>query len=178
MRISNGASIGLGIGLAASAFVLIVGVGGVAGAAPAAQAALEGPPSMSDADSAIPPAIPAIPPAGAPAPADVTIGSDRDGSTVQLTLGQTLAINLDGNATTGFVWKLMDVDHTILHPDGAMTYTPTGYDPPRTGSGGVFTAHFTAVGVGGTLVQLVYRRPFESHPAKPFFVHVNVAPAP
>ena len=171
MRISNGSSIGLGIGLATGALVLIVGVGGVAGAAPAAQAALAGPASIPAADFA-------VAPVSALAPADATIGSAQDGATIPLTLGQTLAVNLAGNATTGFDWKLQGVDRTILHPDGDVTYTPTGYDPPLTGSGGIFTARFTAVRAGETLVSLVYVRPFESHPAKPFFVHVVVASAP
>jgi len=171
MRISNGASIGLGIGLAAGALVLIVGVGGVAGAAPAAQAALAGPASVLGADS-----IDVS--TDSPAPADVTIGSDRDGDTIPLTLGQTLAVNLAGNATTGFVWKQQGVDQTIVHPDGDVTYTPTVYDPPRPGTGGVFTARFTAVGTGEAVVRLDYVRPFESHPGRPFFVHVVVASAP
>ncbi len=145
--------------------------GGDADASPSmVPAAVSGPPTpMSAATGASP----------RPA-ADVTIGAAQNGGHVPLKTHQTLAIQLAGNPSTGYVWELEPgTDTAVLRPDGPVEYTAAQTSSPRPGQGGTFTARFTALRPGQTWVRLRYRRPWEK-PAKPaadnsFTAHVMVS---
>lgn len=205
MRIPTGVSAGLSLTLVSCGYLLLVGPGSVAGVASAAAGQGPGqgqeqgwgtdqnaghtanppadwpaaPPLRSAAGIPVTNATgPAVQPMSMPAPPDMTIGLDQNGDTVSLALGQTLIVALDGNATTGYVWELGRVKKKVLSTDGDVTYTPTPLATPQPGSGGVFTARITAVGLGQSYVKLVYDRPFEAGapPIKTFTVLVLVTP--
>ena len=202
MRIPTGVSAGLSLTLVSCGYLLIVGPGSVAGAISTAgqgpgqstdQNALRAanpptdwptaPPMRSSEGIPVTTATgPAVQPMNMPAPPDMTIGLDQNGDTISLALGQTLVVSLDGNATTGYVWERGRVKKKVLSTDGDVTYTPTSAPTslatPQPGSGGVFTARITAVGLGQGYVKLVYDRPFEADapPIKTFTVLVLVTP--
>jgi predicted secreted protein len=167
MRTSTGISAGLGTGIAAGLCLLMSGCGGGgrAGATPAASAA-PGAPVMA----------PVVQAPTAPGRPDVIADYGRNGSRVPLRLGQSLEIRLEGNPSTGNVWDLTQLDTDVLRRDTEVTYTPHPLATPRPGSGGVFTARFTAVRPGETDLRLVYHRPFDhgGTPGRTFGLHVTV----
>lgn len=87
----------------------------------------------------------------------VTINGGDAGTTVALDEGATLRIELEGNPTTGFEWEVSAVDEAILR------FEDSDFDPDSDadGSGGIVTLEFEAVGAGATLLELIYRPPWE-----------------
>ncbi len=88
-----------------------------------------------------------------------TLTSKDSGSSVQLAIGETLAVSLEGNPTTGYTWEVGEVDQNVLKQIGDMTYQA---DSNAIGAGGVMTFHFQAVATGQTRLKLIYHRPFET----------------
>jgi predicted secreted protein len=111
-----------------------------------------------------------------PGRADVVADYGRNGSRIPLRLGQTLEVRLEGNPSTGNVWDLIQLDTNVLRRDSEVTYTPHPVATPRPGSGGVFTAHFTAVRPGQTDLRFLYHRPFDhgGTPGRTFGLRVAV----
>jgi len=107
-----------------------------------------------------------------PQPA-VTLSEEDAGSTVELRVGDTMEVVLDGNPTTGFSWETVAVDASVLKQLGE-----PGFEPYTNliGSGGKFTFRFEAVASGQTLLRLVYHRPWETEvpPEETFEVTVVV----
>jgi inhibitor of cysteine peptidase len=103
----------------------------------------------------------------------VRLSEEDAGSTVQLRVGDTMEVVLDGNPTTGFLWETAAVDASVLNQLGE-----PGFEPYTSlmGSGGKFTFRFEAVASGQTLLKLVYHRPWEKDvpPEKTFEVTVTV----
>jgi inhibitor of cysteine peptidase len=105
--------------------------------------------------------------------AQATVNEADAGSTVELRVGDTMEVVLDGNPTTGFSWETAAVDASVLKQLGDPGFQP---DTSLLGSGGKFTFRFEAVGSGQTLVRLIYHRPWEKNvpPEKTFEVTVIV----
>jgi inhibitor of cysteine peptidase len=105
--------------------------------------------------------------------AAVTLTEEDAGSTVELRVGDTMEVVLDGNPTTGFSWETAAIDESVLKQLGE-----TGFEPHSSliGSGGKFTFRFQAVASGQTLLRLVYHRSWETEvpPEKTFQVTVVV----
>jgi inhibitor of cysteine peptidase len=105
--------------------------------------------------------------------ASVRLSEEDAGSTVELRVGDTMEVVLDGNPTTGFQWETVAMDTSVLKQLGE-----PGFEPYTAliGSGGKFTFRFEAVASGQTLLQLVYHRPWETDvpPEKTFEVNVTV----
>jgi len=74
----------------------------------------------------------------------VRLGEEDAGSTVGLSVGDTMEVILDGNPTTGFTWERPseDGDTAILHQMGEPAFEP---DTDLVGSGGKVTLVFEAV---------------------------------
>lgn len=157
---------GVAVGCCLLAALSACGDGRAAGAAPAKPAGR----------AAGGPMAPAVDPAGPalPAPADVTLGAWQNAAQIPLPLGHSLAVTLGGNPSTGYVWDLDQVDTNVLRRDSEVIYTPASGKP---GTGGMFTARFTAVRPGTTTLKLVYHRPFkaETAPKRTFTAQVTVA---
>jgi inhibitor of cysteine peptidase len=97
-----------------------------------------------------------------------------NGKPVVLKVGQSLAITLDSNPSTGYSWQLSKIKRAILQQHGEPQYTsPT---QPLPGAGGQHTFQFAAIGVGKTTLTLVYKQPFDrkAAPAETFSIPVIV----
>jgi inhibitor of cysteine peptidase len=108
-----------------------------------------------------------------PTPSTQPLTEWDNGRSVELRVGDKLAVSLEGNPTVGYRWEVDANNAAILQPNGEPQYAP--------GSGGVrgggkFTLRFIAVRAGQTDLKLLYRRPFEkvAPPAKRFQVTVTV----
>ncbi|HEY0790476.1 MAG TPA: protease inhibitor I42 family protein [Chthoniobacterales bacterium] len=93
-------------------------------------------------------------------PSGVTVADDATGRTVHLRNGQTLAVRLAANATTGYHWSVQSGTGRCLE------LTSNTYLESRSsalGRGGTAVFVFTARRAGSTALKLGYSRPFEPH---------------
>jgi len=92
-------------------------------------------------------------------------------------LGQTFAVTLESNPSTGYRWEWVDSQDSIVEQVGEAEFKPreTG-DPPLVGAGGWEIFTFEAVSPGQMILELVYRRPWEEgvEPLKIFSLQVVV----
>ena len=94
----------------------------------------------------------------------------QNGETVTLPVGDTLAIELAGNPTTGYEWVVAQADAHLL--EAAETeYQP---DSDALGAGGRYTFRFRALASGSTPVVLAYRRSWEPDPIETFSLTVTI----
>ena len=84
------------------------------------------------------------------------IDEAADGTSVHLEVGDTLALRLRGNPTTGYTWRFGDAGDPILLRQGDWVYTP---DSDAVGAGGVYQAVYLAVEAGITFIALDYVGP-------------------
>lgn len=86
---------------------------------------------------------------------------EDSGRQIELAVGEKMLVTLESNPTTGFVWEVADIDENVLSQQG------TEYDadsPELIGSGGEETFIFEAVGIGETVLLLIYHQPWEDVP--------------
>ena len=95
------------------------------------------------------------------------------GKTIQVPIGRTIRVILDGNPTTGYAWEATSVDASILNQVGKPSFTS---DSSAIGSGGKMTFNFQTIGSGETVLRLIYHRSFERDqpPLKTFEVTLVV----
>jgi inhibitor of cysteine peptidase len=108
-------------------------------------------------------------------PKIILVDEKTNGGTVELLVGDQVEISLPGNATTGYVWTLDQVDKKILEPQGDPEYKVQG---EGVGVGGKYIFRLKALAVGETSVEMEYRQPFgtgEIPPEKKFNILVRVA---
>jgi inhibitor of cysteine peptidase len=87
----------------------------------------------------------------------ITMAQTDNGKSVQVHAGDTIVIQLDENASTGYTWAINKTDTTILTLQSS-TYTSSGNLP---GSGGTRVFTFLAKNPGTVQLQLKYWRSFE-----------------
>lgn len=87
---------------------------------------------------------------------------DSDGDRVSLTPGDEIQVTLEGNATTGFSWELVEFDPGVIAPVGEPTYEADESD--LAGAGGRWTWTLRAVAAGESPVRFVYHRSWEDEP--------------
>jgi inhibitor of cysteine peptidase len=97
-----------------------------------------------------------------------------NGKPVTLKAGDTLAITLDSDPSTGYSWQLSNLKRAILREQGEPQYIPPAQ--PLPGAGGQYIFQFVAVGAGRATLKLVYRQPFDrkAAPAEIFSIQVTV----
>ena len=105
--------------------------------------------------------------------ANMIVTEQEAGKTITLKTGETLAIELDGNITTGFDWIPAPQDPALLEQVGKPEVTPESDLP---GAPGKIVLQFKAVAQGQTLLHLDYKRSWETDvaPEKTFEVAVVV----
>ena len=110
---------------------------------------------------------------GGARPQEVTIDQGAAGSTVALRQGQRLAVSLQGNPTTGFIWEQVPGAEAILTRQGDPQFTPAS---ASLGAGGVYLFSFRAVAPGSAHLRFILHRTFEKEvpPARSFEVKVVV----
>jgi C1A family cysteine protease/predicted secreted protein len=112
-----------------------------------------------------------VPELDASGPKEFVLGEQDDGRRVELKQGQVLAISLNGNPSTGFFWEVRNPDPEVLHEVGQVEFEAVS---DLMGAPGRLVRRFEAVGEGQTVLELVYRRPWENgEPARTFSVQVQ-----
>ncbi|MFH1103777.1 MAG: protease inhibitor I42 family protein [Actinomycetota bacterium] len=93
------------------------------------------------------------------------------GRSIELGVGESFSVVLDGNPTTGYGWQVDGIDESVL----STTDPEYRSDSNLIGSGGQYTFTFTGVAAGQTQVRLVYLRPWEqAEPLETFGLTVTV----
>jgi inhibitor of cysteine peptidase len=94
------------------------------------------------------------------------LGENNSGSSIRLSLNKNLVISLASNPSSGFSWRLLAINTTILKKIGANKYVPSKGDEMTPGSGGREQLTFRAIMKGTTLLKLGYSQPWD-HQAEP-----------
>jgi inhibitor of cysteine peptidase len=90
---------------------------------------------------------------------EVKASVDDAGREVQLNKGQTLAVTLEGNPSTGYSWEVAEpLDEKVLRQVGEPEFKA---ESEALGAGGVQILRFEAVNTGQIALNLVYHRPWE-----------------
>ena len=93
---------------------------------------------------------------------NVNVDSSYSGKQVELSVGQSLVVTLESNATTGYSWALFqNGDDSVLNKTG------NEYVAPQTtlvGAGGKEEWTFKALKKGTSAISMGYSRPWESTP--------------
>jgi predicted secreted protein len=93
---------------------------------------------------------------------------------VVLAVGDTVAVRLVSNPSTGYSWQVGKCDPAVLQPDGKPVFEEPAH--PMPGAPGIAVLRFRAAATGTTPLELWYLRPWEKHvaPAKAFRVTIRV----
>jgi len=92
----------------------------------------------------------------------VRLGAKDSGRSITLRKGDTIALALSENSSTGYSWQVVASGRPVIEPAGEPTFKP---DSKLHGAGGTATYRFKAVGEGTSTLRLVYRRPWEKDAA-------------
>ena len=106
----------------------------------------------------------------------ILLDAEDNGSQVELSSGQVLAVTLESNPTTGHSWQVSEVDQAVLAQVGEAEFREAPKeDEQMVGVGGTETFRFAA-SAGETTLTLVYHRPWEEdvEPLETFTVQVVV----
>ncbi|MDD4879871.1 MAG: protease inhibitor I42 family protein [Candidatus Omnitrophica bacterium] len=98
-----------------------------------------------------------------------------NGKLVELTVGNTLIVELPGNPSTGYMWQIVSVDTSVLKQVESATKFKAD-TKKLIGSPGKVTMLFKAAGQGKTMLKLAYHRSWEKKiaPLKTYQVDVIV----
>lgn len=96
-----------------------------------------------------------------------TLSAGDEGASVSLARGDELQVRLEGNATTGFSWELVDYDPAVMAPRDEPHYEAV--DTTLVGGGGAWTWTLSAEGPGECEVVFHYVRPWEDIPPEATF---------
>jgi predicted secreted protein len=117
-------------------------------------------------------------PANAQAPARVVVVSDpQDGGKLMVFAGDTVEVRLHSTPSTGYSWKVTNVDQKVLAQQGSPKFEPPPQNFP--GAEGHQIFNFLAAAPGSSTLVLAYSRPWEkgAAPARTFSIEVSVRPA-
>jgi len=96
---------------------------------------------------------------------------EDSGSTVNLSVDDVFEIDLETSGTTGYIWKLMNYDTTVVVLVGEPEFKSKD---DRIGSAGIKTYKFKTVANGATDLLLVYRKRWEEHEQHPKMFKMKV----
>lgn len=109
---------------------------------------------------------------------DAPAAKDEVSVSIDLTVGKSSSVILDGNPTTGFLWEIVSVSSDAVKAETAIVATPMKKgEQPVCGAPSPTQVTFTGVKPGKSTVVLEYKRPWEKDtPAwKTMTFTVNVA---
>jgi inhibitor of cysteine peptidase len=99
-----------------------------------------------------------------------------DGRSEIVKRGDTIAVHLDANPSTGYRWELTRLAGASVVQVGLADYQPeTSAGVPRVGAPGHATFRFRAMQPGTSSIDLAYRRPFEPDVAPARTVRFEIA---
>jgi inhibitor of cysteine peptidase len=78
-------------------------------------------------------------------------------TSISVKAGERFVLALPANPTTGYSWKAIVSDPTVVQATGSKQVTPKG---AGIGAGGTQRLSFTALAKGTSTLELVYDRPF------------------
>lgn len=81
---------------------------------------------------------------------------DSTAKVIQVTVGETFAVVLEGNPSTGYTWQA-DLDHAYLQ-QVAQEFEPAG---EGVGAAGHEVCRFRALKAGRTRIAFAYQRPWD-----------------
>jgi inhibitor of cysteine peptidase len=110
---------------------------------------------------------------GCAAKSALALEAKDNGSQIQLEKGQTLAISLEGNPSTGYTWEMVESEGSILRQVGEIEFKA---ESDLVGAPGTQTLRFETVEAGQMDLKLVYHRAWEEgvQPLETFTVQVTV----
>ncbi len=110
---------------------------------------------------------------GCGAKSALALEAKDNGRQIEVEKGQTLAINLEGNPSTGYTWEMVESEDSILRQVGEIEFEA---ESDLVGAPGTQTLRFEAVESGQTELKLVYHRPWETdvEPLETFTLQVTV----
>jgi inhibitor of cysteine peptidase len=88
--------------------------------------------------------------------AKVEVFHESDTS-ISVDTGQRFVLALPANPSTGYSWKAVVANPTVVQPTGSKQVNPPGAQP---GAGGTQRLGFKALAKGTTTLDLLYDRPF------------------
>lgn len=91
-------------------------------------------------------------------------------ATVRLSVGDSIAVHLQSNPTTGYLWEPQYAETNKVLSVGETEFVLDAATAGLEGAGGTFVARFKALSPGTARIRMIYQRPFEreSAPAKTF----------
>jgi inhibitor of cysteine peptidase len=101
-------------------------------------------------------------PVEAPPPSQPRMTVSEPGGPVALAVGQELAVQLQANVTTGYAWSVASPVPEVLTVVEPGTYRASAASEGRVGAGGTTSFVFRAVRPGKGVLDLAYRRPWET----------------
>jgi len=135
-------------------------------------------PVVTPTPSPTPTPTPVVTPTQTPisTPAPLNVDDSYSGGQVELSVGQSLVVTLESNASTGYSWSLAQIsDETVLNKTGNKYISPqtTG---PIVGAPGKEEWTFLALKEGTSSISMEYKRPWEKDtpPARTFSLTVVV----
>ena len=99
-----------------------------------------------------------------------SLGLDDDGTRVALRPGDEIEVTLEGNATTGFSWELVEFDPAVITALAEPVYEET--DTDLVGAGGKWTWTLAAQEPGECAVRFIYHRTWEDEPPEATFAFI------
>jgi inhibitor of cysteine peptidase len=88
--------------------------------------------------------------------AEVEVFHESD-TTISVKTGQRFVLALPANPSTGYSWKAVVANPTVVQPAGSKQVNPPNAPP---GAGGTQRLGFKALAKGTTTLDLLYDRPF------------------
>ena len=106
----------------------------------------------------------------------VTINEADSGNLIEMSVGQTLILNLGSNPTTGYDWSYAGHSNSIITEQGKPAYTANQIGKGLVGGGGIVRWTFLAIKPGSESLKLEYKRPWEKdiEPVRTVFYHVKI----
>lgn len=112
------------------------------------------------------------------ADATITLTKADNGKSFTLGVGDTVAVELEGNPTTGYAWEsaMPEESAALLTLVGEPLYLQNTVGTNVVGAGGFYTFTFTAVAAGNVELKLKYWRSFEAQaePLETFSVNLTI----
>ncbi len=96
-----------------------------------------------------------------------SLDASNDGTRVHLSPGGEVEVALEGNATTGFIWELVELDPDVIASGNEPAYKET--ESGAVGDGGSWTWTLVGQEQGECTVRFVYHRPWEDEPPEDTF---------
>jgi inhibitor of cysteine peptidase len=103
----------------------------------------------------------------------VEFDEQRNGDRVDLARGERFAVRLAEQTTAGYRWRVVSAGEPACRLSGDQFAAASA----RHGAGGVRILQFTTVAAGEGVIDLAYRRSWETNtaPARQFVLRIHVA---